>query len=194
MIASTSRYPGEARQGSCDKNGQCSQDYTIHCRKCFDYCQRQGPGQYDTAVITLAFNPNKRPADPGNKKIIMICQVVKKKILKLVCEKINPFLRSLLSLRWGIQTNQNIYQKCILTVLLLWIFMIWYTCLLPRFDQQFFSPRFKFLCFIGLSLFFVKVNCTLNLKVQTQLFFYKSMYFYLSSYLQYPGINQRGNR
>ena len=72
MIASTFRYPGEVRQGSCDKFGQCTQDYTVHCQKCFDYCQRQGPGQYDTAVITLAFDPrkpdqnvNKRP-DPGN--------------------------------------------------------------------------------------------------------------------------------
>ena len=72
LIASEFRYPGEVRQGSCDKSGQCSQDYTVHCQKCFDYCQRQGPGQYDTAVITLAFNPNKpdenvnkRP-DPGN--------------------------------------------------------------------------------------------------------------------------------
>ena len=73
MIASEYRYPGDVRQGSCDKNGQCSQDYTVHCQKCFDYCQTQGPGQYDTAVITLAFDPrkpdanvNKRP-DPGNK-------------------------------------------------------------------------------------------------------------------------------
>jgi len=67
LIASDFRYPGEVRQGSCDKIGQCSQDYTVHCQKCFDYCQRQGPGQYDTAVITLAFNPNK-PDENVNKR------------------------------------------------------------------------------------------------------------------------------
>ena len=73
MIASSFRYPGNVRTGSCDKSGQCSQDYTVHCQKCFDFCQRQqGPGPYETAVITLGINPNKpnenvqnRP-DPGN--------------------------------------------------------------------------------------------------------------------------------
>ena len=75
LIASEFRYPGAVRQGSCDKSGQCSQEYTVHCQKCFDFCQRQqGPGQYETAVITLGFNPNKpnenvqnRP-EPGNNK------------------------------------------------------------------------------------------------------------------------------
>jgi len=67
LIASVYSYPGEVRQGSCDKSGQCSQDYTVHCQKCFDYCQRQGPGQYDTAVITLAFNP-KKPDENVNKR------------------------------------------------------------------------------------------------------------------------------
>ena len=67
MIASEFRYPGDVRQGSCDKNGQCSQDYTVHCQKCYEYCQRQDPGQYDTAVITLAYNPNK-PDENVNKR------------------------------------------------------------------------------------------------------------------------------
>jgi len=67
LIASEYRYPGDVRQGSCDKNGQCSQDYTVHCQKCYEYCQRQDPGQYDTAVITLAYNPNK-PDENVNKR------------------------------------------------------------------------------------------------------------------------------
>jgi len=67
LIASEYRYPGDVRQGSCDKNGQCSQDYTVHCQKCFEYCQRQGAGQYDTAVITIGFNPNK-PDENVNKR------------------------------------------------------------------------------------------------------------------------------
>ena len=54
LIASGRAYPGDIRSGSCSPTGECSEGYTVHCQKCYDFCKRkQNYGKFETAVITL---------------------------------------------------------------------------------------------------------------------------------------------
>ena len=81
LSASEWAHPGDIREGSCDEFGRCSTGYPIHCQKCSELCARkQNPGVYDTAVITLSVEGNKKlnknKREKGN--VILIIELLSK--------------------------------------------------------------------------------------------------------------------